>query len=418
MAFNLSAFAGAGAQFFDSNGTPLAGGLLYVYTAGTTTPATSWTTNSGASANTNPIVLNAAGRTPFEIWLNSGVTYKFALYTSTNVLIGTYDNIPAIDDPTVFNNLITVTGTNALIGTSVPPYTSYVAGMTLSFIPVNTNSGAVTIDVDGLGAKNIFVGSASALSGNELVSGRIAQIEYDGTRFQLYQSSIADDSITTAKIVDLNVTTAKLANNAVTTAKITDANVTTAKIADANITAAKLNGAQSGTAPIYGARAWVNFNGIPASGTYGRSGTLVTISMTAHGMTTGQNANLTFSAGTGGTATSGSYVVTVINANSFTITDSVSGTITGSPSVTRNIYIRSSGNVSSITDGGVGNYTVNFTTAMPDANYAVSGMVNLLPSGYTCFTGTITTGSVLIYVIAQGFSADSDSSSVSVAIHR
>lgn len=111
MAFNLSAFAGAGAQFFDSNGTPLAGGLLYVYTAGTTTPATSWTTNSGASANTNPIVLNAAGRTPFEIWLNSGVTYKFALYTSTNVLIGTYDNIPAIDDPTVFNNLITVTGT-------------------------------------------------------------------------------------------------------------------------------------------------------------------------------------------------------------------------------------------------------------------------------------------------------------------
>jgi microcystin-dependent protein len=185
MAFNLSAFAGAGAQFFDSNGTPLAGGLLYVYTAGTTTPATSWTTNSGTVANTNPIVLNAAGRTPFEIWLNSGVTYKFALYTSTNVLIGTYDNIPAIDDPTVFNNLITVTGTNTLIGTSVPPYTSYVAGMTLSFIPVNTNTGAVTIDVDGLGAKNIFVGATGTFTGGELVAGQIAQIEYDGTRFQL-----------------------------------------------------------------------------------------------------------------------------------------------------------------------------------------------------------------------------------------
>ena len=185
MAFNLSAFAGAGAQFFDSNGTPLAGGLLYVYTAGTTTPATTWTTNSGAVANTNPIVMDAAGRTPNEIWLNSGVTYKFILYTATNVLIGSYDNIPAIDDPTVFNNLITVTGTNSLIGTSVPPYTSYVAGMTLSFIPVATNTGAVTIDVDGLGAKNVFVGSTSAFTGGELVSGQIAQIEYDGVRFQL-----------------------------------------------------------------------------------------------------------------------------------------------------------------------------------------------------------------------------------------
>jgi hypothetical protein len=349
MAFNLSAFAGAGAQFFDSNGTPLAGGLLYVYTAGTTTPATSWTTNSGASANTNPIVLNAAGRTPFEIWLNSGVTYKFALYTSSNVLIGTYDNIPAIDDPTVFNNLITVTGTNALIGTSVPPYTSYVAGMTLSFIPVNTNSGAVTIDVDGLGAKNIFVGSATALSSGDLVAGRIAQIEYDGTRFQLYQSSIADGSITTAKIVDLNVTTAKLANNAVTTAKITDANVTTAKIADANITAAKLNGAQSGTAPIYGARAWVNFNG------------------------------------------------------------------------TGTVAIQASGNVTSVTDNGVGDYTVNFSTVMQDANYSATfgnRLATLDPT--TCYQTNYNANEVRLRTVSLsgGTVTLQDSNIVSVAIHR
>jgi hypothetical protein len=206
MAYNLSAFAGAGAQFFDDNGDPLTGGLLYVYTAGTTTPATTWTTNSGAVANTNPIVLDAAGRTPAQIWLNNGITYKFILKTSTSVLIGTYDNIPAIDDPTVFNNLITVTGTNTLLGTSVPPYTSYVAGMTLSFIPVATNTGAVTISVDGLGAKNIYVGNASPLSGGELVLGRIAQIEYDGTRFQLAVATIADGSITSAKLANAALT--------------------------------------------------------------------------------------------------------------------------------------------------------------------------------------------------------------------
>jgi hypothetical protein len=40
---------------------------------------------------------------------------------------------------------------------------------------------------------------------------------------------------------------------------------------------------------------------------------------------------------------------------------------------TGTVAIRASGNVSSITDNGTGDYTVNFTTAMPDANYAISG---------------------------------------------
>ena len=38
---------------------------------------------------------------------------------------------------------------------------------------------------------------------------------------------------------------------------------------------------------------------------------------------------------------------------------------------TGTVAIRASGNVSSITDNGTGDYTVNFTTAMPDANYSV-----------------------------------------------
>jgi uncharacterized protein (AIM24 family) len=41
---------------------------------------------------------------------------------------------------------------------------------------------------------------------------------------------------------------------------------------------------------------------------------------------------------------------------------------------TGTVAIRASGNVSSITDNGTGDYTVNFTTAMPDANYAILGM--------------------------------------------
>ena len=96
MTVNLSPLAGAGWQFFDANGDPLSGGLLYTYAAGTTTPAVTYTSASGATANANPIVLNSAGRPPSEVWLNSSDTYKFALKTAANVDIWTMDNIPGI----------------------------------------------------------------------------------------------------------------------------------------------------------------------------------------------------------------------------------------------------------------------------------------------------------------------------------
>jgi hypothetical protein len=100
MAVKLSPLAGAGWQFFDNLGTPLAGGLLYTYTAGTTTPQATYTSAAGNIANTNPIVLDAAGRTANQTWLTTGGAYKFVLQTSAAVTIGTYDNISGINDLT------------------------------------------------------------------------------------------------------------------------------------------------------------------------------------------------------------------------------------------------------------------------------------------------------------------------------
>jgi hypothetical protein len=185
MSINLSAFAGAGAQFFDANGIPLAGGLLYTYLAGTTTPATTYTSPSSASSNTNPIVLDAAGRTPAEIWVNGGVFYKFILKTSTYVQIGSYDNIPAIGDVTTTTNLITVAGTNALTGLATPTLGGYAAGQTFSFIAQNTNTSAVTIDIDTLGVKSITREGNIPLVAGDILAGKMQLMEYDGTQFQL-----------------------------------------------------------------------------------------------------------------------------------------------------------------------------------------------------------------------------------------
>ena len=120
MTVNISLFAGAGAQFFDNNGVPLSGGLLYTYAAGTTTPAATYTSSSGATANSNPIVLDSAGRPSSEIWLTTGSSYKFVLQTSLAVQIGSWDNIPGVNDfsalTTQLANQTDATLGDALIG--------------------------------------------------------------------------------------------------------------------------------------------------------------------------------------------------------------------------------------------------------------------------------------------------------------
>ena len=86
---------------------------------------------------------------------------------------------------------------------------------------------------------------------------------------------------------------------------------------------------------------------------------------------------------------------------------------------TGTVAIRASGNVSSITDNGTGDYTVNFTTAMPDANYSVSGTAGWLNSGDHGYVSPIalTTSSVRVGTSLRTVGAN-DRDPVSVAIFR
>jgi hypothetical protein len=94
---------------------------------------------------------------------------------------------------------------------------------------------------------------------------------------------------------------------------------------------------------------------------------------------------------------------------------------------TGTVAIRASGNVTSITDNGTGDYTVNFTTAMPDENYACIGTSNLA-TGFTFvvapgqagspFTGTKTTSALRITTQVTGAGGAQDPSQVSISILR
>jgi hypothetical protein len=87
---------------------------------------------------------------------------------------------------------------------------------------------------------------------------------------------------------------------------------------------------------------------------------------------------------------------------------------------TGTVAIRASGNVSSITDNNTGDYTVNFTTAMPDANYAVSVGGATVNSGAAYGIGNSAPTSSAYRVIAFGYNggALTDQANVYVAIFR
>jgi hypothetical protein len=97
--------------FTDSNGVALAGGCVFTYTGGTTSPLGTWTDSTGSTLNSNPVILDATGS--HQIWLGP-YTYKFAIWSNGGVtgnncasgaLQWTVDEVPG----NVFNNT-TVTG--------------------------------------------------------------------------------------------------------------------------------------------------------------------------------------------------------------------------------------------------------------------------------------------------------------------
>ena len=88
---------------------------------------------------------------------------------------------------------------------------------------------------------------------------------------------------------------------------------------------------------------------------------------------------------------------------------------------TGTVAIRASGNVSSITDNGTGDYTVNFTTAMPDANYAAVGSSeseNLLSMRVVVFQNNYRSTSAIRLITEFANDNKADAVTVSVSIFR
>jgi len=127
---------------------------------------------------------------------------------SDNLPMGSFRHLN-VGDATAINQYLTVNGAingthryvsivggtgDAITLTTGWAMTAYSAGQQFSFIVGTINSGATTVNVNGLGAKAVVRLDGTALQAGDLYLGALALIEYDGTSFQLLNRRVVEGS--------------------------------------------------------------------------------------------------------------------------------------------------------------------------------------------------------------------------------
>ena len=110
----------------------------------------------------------------------------------------------------------TIAGTNTITAVGSPTVTAYAANQVFEFIPAATNTGATTLNIDSLGAKNVFLRNA-ACSGGELVIGVPVRVMYDGTQFQIVATGALVTTTTTQTLTNKTLTSPTLNSPTMTT---------------------------------------------------------------------------------------------------------------------------------------------------------------------------------------------------------
>jgi hypothetical protein len=96
--------------------------------------------------------------------------------------------------------LTSVAGTNAISASRTPPVTAYGLGQKFAFTVAATNTGAVTINVDGIGAKAVQDADGNALAAGQLVAGRRVVVEYGGAAFRVLAGLAQSEAASTVQV--------------------------------------------------------------------------------------------------------------------------------------------------------------------------------------------------------------------------
>lgn len=370
----------------------------------------------------------------------------------------------ALTDAATISNIQNATGTYAgTVGGTVdvitispsPVVSAYAAGQTFSFIASGANTGAVTLNVNSLGAKAVTKNGATALAAGDIASGALVIVTYDGTRFQLaatYYPAVnrGGDTMTgalttTAVTAAASTTTASSAGSGVANTTTNTDNTNAASHAINQITVGGTSGGDPKTVfTVTGGASWsigadnsdsdslkigpnaavgtstavtISTAGdVVASGNVTVSGSNKVLGVTSSStlsqinlINTGTSGR-TYSLSSGDTTFSSAFFITdqtaglvrlgITSGGALSTTGTLAGatgyTAAGSLTLPATVGVRAkntikawvaidatsgtptildSFNVTSVTDNGVGDYTINITNALANANYAIGGSV-------------------------------------------
>ncbi len=175
-------------RFYDNNGNPLYLGTLTTYAAGTVTPIATYTDSTGSTPNANPIVLNTRGEC--DCWVLPNVSYKFQLKDSAGNLIWTIDNVVNSQLITLYGGVDTGSA-NVYVVNFTASFAALTDGVIVVFIASNANTGASTLNVNGLGVVNILNQDGSALRSGQIATNQVIQVMYKGGNWLLLAGSFA-----------------------------------------------------------------------------------------------------------------------------------------------------------------------------------------------------------------------------------
>ena len=139
-------------RFFNENGEPLAGGKLYSYVAGTSTPAATYVDSEGVTPNENPIVLDANGEA--DIWIAGGA-YKLVLVDENDVPQFSIDNVSAAGQESAQTSYAKYTIGDGQAATDLPGQTLDLSKYTSAFYDLEIIRGNTVIANGPIAIQNL-----------------------------------------------------------------------------------------------------------------------------------------------------------------------------------------------------------------------------------------------------------------------
>ena len=332
-----------------------------------------------------------------------------------------------------------ISGVDTVLGIMSPTLTAYAAGQLFYFVAVGANTGAVTLNIDGLGAKAVTRDGASALAAGDINSGEIVVVIYDGTRFQMINAANSFGNTTINGTLTVTGNTTLGANVSIASAlavggKADLPNVSAALmvaavgiITDLRASGASISSANAGTAIINSLQATgASVASMNANVALLTTATVTNLQATGASIASANIGNLQFTAASIASINAGVAVINSLTATGASIASANVGTAlvtrldvtdASAASINANVALITTGTVTNLTSTAVSIASANVGTAVittgtvtnltatsasvASANAGTAVVTNLTATGASIASANVGTGVVTTLTATQ-----------------